>query len=305
MGHSLDHLSDEDLLLEIDGELSSPRQRAVDLHLVQCQACRGRRQRLRSLLQETSALYQSDFADTPAGRDESRVRLALALDELGQTWERSWSMRVRRALAQPQARTMLVVAAPVLLLTVWLSGSSGSTGRGEGPPDGALPKASFTPGAVATMTAADLCTGARPSRLVLNATRDQVLAAYRMQHVDTAAYELDALITPELGGTVDAENLWPQLYASPTWNARVKDELERLLPDLVCRGEIDLAQAQREIATDWIAAYKRYFKTETPLRAHLGPPLDDAELEFETPHVVASAMFTVSFDPVRLIAERR
>jgi hypothetical protein len=34
---------------------------------------------------------------------------------------------------------------------------------------------------------------------------------------------------------------------------------------MVCAGEVDLATAQRDIATDWIAAYKKYFHTDRPL----------------------------------------
>ena len=56
------------------------------------------------------------------------------------------------------------------------------------------------------------------------------------------------------------------------WNARVKDELERLLPNLVCAGTLPLATAQRDMATDWIAAYKKYFHTDRPL--HTYSPLD-------------------------------
>jgi hypothetical protein len=38
-----------------------------------------------------------------------------------------------------------------------------------------------------------------------------------------------------------------------------------LLPQLVCDGQLDLATAQADIAADWIAAYKKYFKTDIPL----------------------------------------
>jgi hypothetical protein len=34
---------------------------------------------------------------------------------------------------------------------------------------------------------------------------------------------------------------------------------------LVCDGELDLPTAQRDIATDWIVAYKKYFHTDRPL----------------------------------------
>jgi hypothetical protein len=34
---------------------------------------------------------------------------------------------------------------------------------------------------------------------------------------------------------------------------------------MVCAGKVDLPTAQNDIATDWIAAYKKYFHTDTPL----------------------------------------
>jgi hypothetical protein len=37
---------------------------------------------------------------------------------------------------------------------------------------------------------------------------------------------------------------------------------------LVCGGNLELAEAQREIATNWIAAYKKYFRTDVPLSEH-------------------------------------
>jgi hypothetical protein len=40
----------------------------------------------------------------------------------------------------------------------------------------------------------------------------------------------------------------------------VKDALERKLHNLVCAGELDLKTAQREIASNWIEAYKKYVK---------------------------------------------
>jgi hypothetical protein len=86
-----------------------------------------------------------------------------------------------------------------------------------------------------------------------------------MEHVAEHEYELDYLITPELGGVADQRNLWPERYASGVWNARVKDDLEELLPQLVCDGTLALATAQRDIANDWIAAYKKYFRTDRPI----------------------------------------
>jgi hypothetical protein len=102
-------------------------------------------------------------------------------------------------------------------------------------------------------------------------------------------YELDYLITPSLGGADNIQNLWPQPY-SARWNARAKDQLENHLHELVCQGQIQLATAQNEIASNWIAAYKRYFNTDKPLlspsqgssivrpRRELGPDFGDQVL---------------------------
>jgi hypothetical protein len=48
----------------------------------------------------------------------------------------------------------------------------------------------------------------------------------------------------------------------------VKDELEERLHQMVCSGDLDLPTAQREIASDWIAAYKKYFHMDAPLPSH-------------------------------------
>ena len=100
-----------------------------------------------------------------------------------------------------------------------------------------------------------------------------------MDYRHAADYELDFLITPELGGASDARNLWPQPYRSILWNAYVKDELERRLQILVCEGEVDLRTAQQELAGDWIAAYKRRFATERPLRDYDRHPLTARDVQ--------------------------
>ncbi len=48
--------------------------------------------------------------------------------------------------------------------------------------------------------------------------------------------------------------VWPQ----PAPDYHVKDELEFALCSAVCFGKVPLAQAQAEIAGDWIGAAKRY-----------------------------------------------
>ena len=43
-----------------------------------------------------------------------------------------------------------------------------------------------------------------------------------------------------------------------------ENALERKLHKLVCAGQSDLETAQREIASDWIEAYKKYVRASPP-----------------------------------------
>jgi len=54
------------------------------------------------------------------------------------------------------------------------------------------------------------------------------------------------------------------------WNAHTKDALEDHLRSMVCNGQLELATAQHEIASNWVAAYKKYFHTRGPLPQHQG-----------------------------------
>jgi len=74
---------------------------------------------------------------------------------------------------------------------------------------------------------------------------------------DTKNYEEDHLISLQLGGSPsDPKNLWPEPYAGD--NARKKDVVETALKRLICSGGITLANAQKAIAKDWVAAYNKY-----------------------------------------------
>ena len=143
-----------------------------------------------------------------------------------------------------------------------------------------LPRPDLTPGTVRPVSVGDVCGDADPRRpVVASQVPRQVFEAYGVDYRRAADYELDFLITPELGGAADAGNLWPQPYRATTWNAYVKDELERHLRGLVCEGALDLATAQHELAGDWIAAYKRRFDTRRPLRDYSLFPLMRRDLD--------------------------
>lgn len=132
-----------------------------------------------------------------------------------------------------------------------------------------LPDPHLTPGvALPGVTAADLVPGyATKVRNVPDRVKIAVYNEYHVtQHVP-GQYEIDHLISLELGGSNDIRNLWPQSY-SGTWNAHLKDKLENELHHRVVAGTMTLANAQREISTDWITAYTKIF----PNLVHNGVP---------------------------------
>ena len=124
-----------------------------------------------------------------------------------------------------------------------------------------FPEPGLTPGATIAVNRDQVCRSMPPkNRIVPASLQRRVFEEYGIAGAPSRAYEVDYLITPALGGAEDIRNLWPQSYSSAVWNAR-----EDRLRDLVCDGRLDLATAQRDISSDWIAAYKKYFETDRPL----------------------------------------
>lgn len=121
------------------------------------------------------------------------------------------------------------------------------------------PDPRLTPGAVATTDADIVCHPgyARSARHTSGKLKSFV---YREYGVDRRSghYEIDHLIPLSLGGADTAANLWPESWDTRPWNAARKDELELYLHGAVCAGRMPLDQAQREIAEDWIAAYRQH-----------------------------------------------
>ncbi len=140
--------------------------------------------------------------------------------------------------------------------------STGQPSRGapSSPADAPyLPNSQLTPGDALDVTTSDICVSGYSSKVrdVPTSVKDQVYKEYGITSHKPGQYEVDHLISLELGGSKSVRNLWPQSYTG-NWNAHIKDKLENTLHDDVCAGKVDLKTAQREISTDWIAAYKKY-----------------------------------------------
>ncbi len=93
-------------------------------------------------------------------------------------------------------------------------------------------------------------------RAVSEATKQQACREYGVDraHCTGKLYEIDHLISLELGGSNDITNLWPQSYL-PTPGAHEKDKVENWLHRQVCSGKMTLAAAQDAIAQDWYTVY--------------------------------------------------
>jgi hypothetical protein len=255
------HLSDEDLVLAADGELPARRETQVREHLAACWTCRTRMGEIERAIANFVEMYQAD-SDAPlppaAG---SRALLKARLAELPP--ESPWKHWVNSA-SGPSLKVPAL--AGVLLLCLGLVTLYNWKPRGGGPAV-SIPNSKLTPGAAVLVDQKAVCSSAiAKNRAVPVSLQRRVFREYGVANAEPRAYEVDYLITPALGGADDIRNLWPQSY-STMWNAKVKDALEDRLRDMVCDGELDLVIAQREISSDWIAAYKKYFHTETPLES--------------------------------------
>ena len=93
-------------------------------------------------------------------------------------------------------------------------------------------------------------------RNVTQSTKNKVYANYGIKTHKSGEYEVDHLVSLQLGGSNEISNLWPE-PAKPVPGFHEKDRVENYLHDQICKGNIALREAQIEIATNWLAVYKR------------------------------------------------
>jgi putative zinc finger protein len=264
------HLSDQELLLSADGELSRRRAAEVRAHLATCWDCRARMAEIEGTIVDFARAYRYVRNPKLPSVDGPRALLKAQLTELAaKSKVGSWRQFL---LLGSSSRTAMYVGIALFLVAVV---GKLSLQHFVGPPVNstvvaielrAVPDLNLTPGATRAVTINEICSMAHEEvvREVPASLREQILEEYRIKNVYAEDYEIDYLITPGLGGAEDIHNLWPEPKFL-TWNAHVKDTLEEHLHEMVCAGKLDLSTAQRAIANDWIAAYKKYFQTDRPL----------------------------------------
>lgn len=255
------HLSDEDLLRTLDGEMPGRRKAATDSHLAACPSCRARQNEIQTAIVEFVQSYRTLDQNLPPV-DGPRALLKTRLAALAVPRHTVWHRISRFVPAIPRwvyVTTGMLAATSVIMLQ-FMTFSVGAA---------SMPDAALTPGLVRSVSKQDICAVNEKDKPAVSASIAlEVFEQYRIRPLPRA-YEVDYLITPALGGAHDVRNLWPQPYSAGIWNAHVKDALEDHLHNLVCQGVVDLGTAQRDIATNWISAYKKYFQSEQPLPSHI------------------------------------
>lgn len=237
------HIPDHELLLDADGELTGKRAEDVTEHLAACAVCRRRQSEILGALGvATEAHLEMELPPI----DGARAML---------------TARLRPDRRQRIFAVAALAAAACLLVIQFLPEA-----RAE-----VAPRAALTPGAVREVSTQAMCAAGegadRPA--IPHEIAVEVFRKYGIHDPQPRAYEVDYLIPPDLGGAGDVRNLWPQPYNEGTWNARVKDALEDRLRTMVCAGTLDLGAAQKDLAEDWIGAYRKYFNTRQPLPDHM------------------------------------
>ena len=142
----------------------------------------------------------------------------------------------------------------LLLSLMWLyTGVANYGHHGKAP----LPDHNVTPGAVdASLTKAKLCDPSFHTITARHVTQSEKLNACNEYGIfkgcPGSGYEIDHLISIELGGSNDLRNLWPQpVDAAGVIGYHTKDVVENRAHKAVCEGKLTLKQAQDGISGDW------------------------------------------------------
>jgi hypothetical protein len=267
MSYEDSHLSDQQLLLDVEGELSAQDEKPVRSHLDACWKCRARRQEIERAIADFIRIHQRECDVKLPPVDGRRALLKAQLAQLSATAPRTgWFVPARRTEWALAAAALGLAVLGLFLVRSLASPQSRSASQGV---IVSIPDSRLTPGAAILASRQAVCAQTNTkNKTVPVALQRKVFEEYGIAGAEPQAYEVDYLVTPALGGADDIRNLWPHSYSATVWNARVKDDLEDRLRDMVCDGRVDLAEAQQEIAGDWIAAYKKYFHTEQPLEEH-------------------------------------
>lgn len=272
MNDQASHPSDQQLLLEFEEELPPNATKQVRTHIDSCWTCRARRQELENAKAAFIRAHHQEMDPKIPPMAGPRAHLRARLAELSESGSRSRRFALPRRLGWALAVGTCGLLAAALFLV-----RPGAGRYGQTHPRSLIvstPDSRLTPGAAILTTRLAVCAQANArNKSVSVALQKQVFEEYGIAGAEPRAYEVDYLVTPALGGADDLRNLWPHSNSATLWNAQVKDALEDRLREMVCDGSLDLTEAQKAIAVNWIAAYKKCFHTDQPLPQHYKPAM--------------------------------
>ena len=159
-----------------------------------------------------------------------------------------------------------------------------------------LPDRACTPGATnpdvtqATISITICVTGyaaqIRPAATYTNSLKIDHMRAYGYAAEAPGDFEEDHLIALELGGDPrDPKNLWPERLTGGS-GALQKDRVENWAHDEVCAGRMQLADAQRRMAENWVELYTAMLAAIATPKVTIAPAI--------APSTVPSATATAS-----------
>jgi len=252
------HLSDEELVLASDNELGKKAKEA-QAHLESCARCRDRAAEFETIVAELAHAENNSLESQLPVAAGARAMLRARMSEITDRTEGifSSSSLSRRFLTYALGMATITILAAVTAIVAH-RGSAGVVAESS---EGIIrPNRTFTPGTAHQVSLDKVCSMSHEEvvKQVSPVERQRVFEGYGIPLDQADKYEVDYLVTPGLGGDDDMRNLWPEPYNTASWNAHVKDVLEERLHEMVCSHQLDLTEAQRAIATDWIAAYEKY-----------------------------------------------
>lgn len=275
------HPTDEAILRYIDQELTAAESDRLRSHLSVCVECRERQLEMRSTASALADIYRSELPASDSYRTEPRERLQRTLAKIQMS-----HLSNRRAFGGFSSfyGLSIVILGSLVIVFAGLEGGRAWIRLADRNAQIFVPNRSLTPGAARPVTLAEVCSASDDDLdpTVSPSVQKAVFDEYGIRsQKQSGQYQIDYLINPQLGGTNDIRNLWPEPYADSQWDARAKDELERRLQQMVCDRTIDLTVAQQEIASDWIGAYKKYVRNSQS--SALPPPSEIAALDPDFP----------------------
>ena len=153
-------------------------------------------------------------------------------------------------------KTVIVFISLIIPISVFASSYGIQTKTSGCEANQALPDPACTTGAVFPVATSTICSVGYTTQVrdVPLSVKKQTFAEYGIDYSLHSNYEVDHLISLELGGSNDISNLWPESYLISN-GSHSKDGFENYLHRQVCKGMMSLPEAQREISTDWLTYY--------------------------------------------------